>query len=118
MLSRLEPHDDARSLKWVAEKLVSLRVFPEADKSFHLDVREIQGSLLLVSNFTVAARTAKGRRPSFDSAMPPEQARDIFEQFVKTVKETGVPVQTGRFAADMNVSIENEGPATFLVRSE
>jgi D-tyrosyl-tRNA(Tyr) deacylase len=116
-LSSITPDDDARDIEWTAGKLVSLRIFPNGDKHFDLDVREIAGSILLVSNFTVAADARKGRRPSFDSAAPPEVAEGMFEQLVDAVRATGVPVQTGRFAADMKVSLTNEGPATFIIDS-
>ncbi len=116
-LSSVTPGDDARDIEWTTSKLVSLRIFPSGDKHFDLDVREIGGSILLVSNFTVAADARKGRRPSFDSAAPPQIAERMFERFVDAVRATGVPVQTGRFAADMRVSLTNEGPATFIIDS-
>jgi D-tyrosyl-tRNA(Tyr) deacylase len=80
-------------------------------------VREVAGALLLVSNFTVSADARKGRRPSFDGAAPPPIAEKMFAQFVEIVRATGVPVQTGIFAADMLVSLTNDGPATFILDS-
>jgi D-tyrosyl-tRNA(Tyr) deacylase len=116
-LTSVTPDDDARDIEWTAQKLVSLRIFRNGDKHFDLDVREVNGSILLVSNFTVAADARKGRRPSFDSAAPPQVAQGMFDQFVEAVRATGVPTQTGRFAADMKVSLTNEGPATFIIDS-
>jgi D-aminoacyl-tRNA deacylase len=116
-LTAVAVDDDGRDIEWMAQKLVSLRIFRNGDKAFDRDVREIGGSILLVSNFTVAADARKGRRPSFDPAAPPQVAEGMFAQFVEAVRATGVPVATGRFAADMLVSLVNDGPATFLLDS-
>ena len=116
-LAAIAADDDARDIEWTAQKLVSLRIFRNGEKAFDRDVREIGGGVLLVSNFTVAADARKGRRPSFDPAAPPQIAEGMFEQFVNAVKATGVPVATGRFAADMLVSLVNDGPATFVLDS-
>jgi D-tyrosyl-tRNA(Tyr) deacylase len=118
-LAAVAADDDERDLEWTAQKLVSLRIFrnPEGDKAFDRDVREIGGGILLVSNFTVTADARKGRRPSFDGAAPPEMAEGLFSRFVEIVRATGVPVATGRFAADMLVTLVNDGPATFLLDS-
>jgi D-tyrosyl-tRNA(Tyr) deacylase len=80
-------------------------------------VKQAGGSILLVSNFTVAAQTRQGRRPSFDEAADPETGRRLFEQLVEAVRATGVPVQTGEFGADMLVSLANDGPVTVIVDS-
>ena len=111
--------DTEKDLIWTANKLASLRVFrsEDGDKHFDLDVRQVNGSILLVSNFTVAAQTRQGRRPSFDQAAPPERGRELFDAFVNAVRAQGVPVATGRFGADMKVSLINDGPATFLLDS-
>src|SRR5262245_34853995 len=82
-LAAVAADDDARDLEWTAQKLVSLRIFRNGDKAFDRDVREIGGSILLVSNFTVAADARKGRRPSFDSAAPPDVAEGMFAAFVE-----------------------------------
>lgn len=107
-------------IAWTANKLVSLRIFRNGDKHFDLDVRDARGAVLLVSNFTVAAATRRGRRPSFDTAAPPDEGRAGFARFVDAVRQLGVPVATGEFGADMLVSSANDGPATFIIdtRSE
>lgn len=111
-------HDDTeRDLRWMAEKLPVLRVFPSGEKHFELSVRDIGGAILLVSNFTVCAATRKGRRPSLDGAAPPEKAKALFERFEQWVRETGVDTQTGEFAASMQVDLVNNGPATFVLDS-
>jgi D-aminoacyl-tRNA deacylase len=109
--------DGDREIEWTAGKLVSLRIFRDGDKHFDKDVRDAGGSILLVSNFTVAASTRQGRRPSLDRAAEPAVAEAIFEKLVVAVRAIGVPVETGRFAADMKVSLTNDGPATFILDS-
>jgi D-tyrosyl-tRNA(Tyr) deacylase len=117
VLAAVEKDDTATVVEWTANKLVALRVFPQADKSFDLDVKQIGGGILLVSNFTVAAETRRGRRPSLEPAASPDKGRELFDQLVEAVKRLGVPVATGQFGADMKVSLTNDGPVTFLVRS-
>jgi D-tyrosyl-tRNA(Tyr) deacylase len=117
VLASVERNDTDDQIRWMAEKLVGLRIFRSADgdKHFDQDVKQVGGSILLISNFTVAAATRKGRRPSLDGAAAPEAGRVMFERFVDVVKSLGVPVATGEFGANMIVSIENDGPATFIV---
>jgi D-tyrosyl-tRNA(Tyr) deacylase len=120
VLASIERDDGEAQLTWMAEKLVNLRIFRSEDgsKHFERDVTQGGGSILLISNFTVAAATRKGRRPSLDGAASPEGGRVLFDQFVKEVRSLGVPVATGEFGAHMIVSIENDGPATFIVKSD
>jgi D-aminoacyl-tRNA deacylase len=111
--------DTPADVKWTADKLIALRLFrdPASDKHFELDVRQVGGSILLVSQFTLAADARKGRRPSFDAAAPPEQARQTFDELVRQVAATGIPVATGQFQADMQVTLTNDGPVTILLDS-
>ena len=117
VLATVEAADTDADLLWAAQKLATLRIFQNGDKAFDVDVKQIGGSILLVSNFTVAAETTKGRRPGFSAAAPPEQGRLMFEKFIDLVRAQDVPVQTGRFGADMAVELVNDGPATFVVKS-
>ena len=117
VLAAVEKDDTPDDVDWTANKLVALRIFPHADKSFDLDVKQSGGSILLVSNFTVAAETRRGRRPSLDNAAPPDKGRTLFDQLVTAVQNLGIPVATGQFGADMQVSLTNDGPVTFLVES-
>lgn len=114
-------HDDTDAdVTWTAAKLVSLRVFPQAERHFDMDIKQIRGGLLLVSNFTVAAETRKGRRPSLDQAASPELGRQLFEAFVEAARREAGPnvtVATGVFGADMQVELVNDGPVTFLLDS-
>lgn len=109
--------DTASDLQWMARKLVGLRLFPAGDKHFDLDVREAGGSILLVSNFTVAAATRQGRRPSFDAAADAEKGGELFAALVEAVRASGVTTETGRFRADMRVSLVNDGPVTVILNS-
>ena len=110
--------DTPADVTWTANKLAGLRIFRNGDKYFDADVRQIGGSILLVSNFTVAADTTGGRRPSFIAAAETERGRELFDQLVVAIREQGVPVETGRFGADMLVSIVNDGPVTVIVESK
>jgi D-tyrosyl-tRNA(Tyr) deacylase len=117
VLAAVEKDDTPADVDWTANKLAALRIFPNADKSFDLDVKQSGGAILLVSNFTVAADTRKGRRPSLDNAASPEKGRELFDQLVTAVRNLGVPVQTGQFGADMQITLTNDGPVTFLLQS-
>lgn len=117
LLIGIEKHDDASSLEKVAHKLLRYRVFSDDEGKMNLSVKDIGGSLLCVSQFTLAADTLKGLRPSFSSAAPPDQAQALYEDFVAMLKREIENVQTGKFAADMQVSLTNDGPVTFLLES-
>jgi D-tyrosyl-tRNA(Tyr) deacylase len=110
-------NDTSDDISWTANKLLALRLFPSGDKDFDISVAEAGGSILLVGNFTVAARTAKGRRPSFDDAADAQAGLPLFDDLVRRVASSGVPVQTGRFGAHMHVSIVNDGPVTVIINS-
>jgi D-tyrosyl-tRNA(Tyr) deacylase len=103
---------DARAL---ADKVVGLRVFQDAQGKMNLDLSAVGGTLLAVSQFTLLGDVRKGRRPSFGQAMAPEPARQLFERFVTACREKGVTVETGRFQASMQVELVNEGPVTILI---
>lgn len=109
--------DEEFDVQWTARKLVELRIFRNGDKHFDLDVKQSNGSILLVSNFTVAAATRQGRRPSFVAAADGQKGQRLFAALVEAVRATGVPVQTGRFGADMQVYLVNDGPVTVLLNS-
>ena len=116
-LAAVHATDTPADVSWTAGKLAGLRIFRQGDKHFDVDVKQAGGSVLLVSNFTVAAQTRQGRRPSFDAAAPPEKGRELFDALVEAVRGQGVAVETGVFGADMTVTIVNDGPVTVIVDS-
>jgi D-tyrosyl-tRNA(Tyr) deacylase len=109
--------DTPAEADWMAQKLAGLRIFRADGKHVEADVTQVGGGILLVSNFTVSAKTKRGRRPSLDAAAEPGKAQELFEHLVAAVKKLNIPVATGQFGGDMRVSLTNEGPATFIVDS-
>ncbi len=98
--------------RWMAEKVTGLRLFTDADGKMNLGLEEVEGALLVVSQFTLYGDASKGRRPSFIEAAPPEQARALYLQFIDLLRAQGVDVATGAFGADMAVDLVNDGPVT------
>lgn len=101
--------------RYLTEKILKLRIFEDDNGKMNLSVKDIQGELLIVSQFTLAGDTRKGTRPSFDSAMPPKEAEVMYENFVEMMKESGLTVKTGVFGAMMDVALINDGPVTFIL---
>lgn len=114
----VEPDDDAGSVDAAARKTVELRVFEDADGKMNRDVAEAGGSILAVSQFTLAADLSRGRRPGFEGAARPDVAEPLFDLYVSTLRAYGLKVATGRFRAMMDVELVNDGPATFVWRTK
>lgn len=117
VLTGIAPTDTEADLDWMANKLVHLRIFEDEQEKMNLSLLDVHGSALIISQFTLLADCIKGRRPSFTGAGDPEKANALYQLFLKKVEALGVPVQHGIFGASMQVSIENEGPATFIIES-
>ncbi len=111
----VEPSDDESASAWYADKVSGLRIFKDDNGHMNRSVAEIGGAILVVSQFTLAGSTRKGRRPSFEGAAPPELGERLYEHFVAELKKRGLPVETGRFRADMKVELLNDGPVTFMI---
>ncbi|MDZ7670245.1 MAG: D-aminoacyl-tRNA deacylase [Gammaproteobacteria bacterium] len=111
----VERDDGPEQIAWLAAKVLALRIFPDADKPMNRSVADIGGGVLVVSQFTLAADTSRGNRPGFSSAAPPEHAERCYEQFVAELRQHHADVATGRFGADMQVALVNDGPVTFLL---
>ena len=109
------PADTPKHADWLANKVANLRAFADAGGKMNLSVQDVGGSVLVVSQFTLYGDCQKGRRPSFMGAAPPAAAEPLYEAFVAALKMLGVPVATGRFAADMQVELVNDGPVTFVL---
>ena len=110
--------DDTESdADYLADKIVGMRVFEDADEKMNLAVTEVGGAILAVSQFTLYGDMRRGRRPSFDAAARPEQARRLYEYFVEKIRAAGVRCETGKFQAMMEVELVNEGPVTILIDS-
>ena len=110
--------DTEEDAQYLAQKVVTLRIFADEGGKFNLSAVDVAGELLLISQFTLMANTRKGRRPSFIEAAPPAQAEELFEYFVEQARATGLKVATGRFQAYMQVEIHNDGPVTVLLDSQ
>ena len=113
MLLGVEKPDDEQSADKLLHKVSNYRIFTDENDKMNLSLKDIGGELLVVSQFTLAADTKKGLRPSFSSAATPSQANALYEYFVTQAKAQGISVATGEFGADMQVSLCNDGPVTF-----
>ena len=110
--------DKETDVEYVVDKTINLRIFPDNEGKFDKSVADVGGSVLLVSQFTLYSNTRKGRRPSFTEAMPPEEAKDMFDAVTKSFENTGVSVQRGIFRSQMQVNLVNDGPVTIMIDSE
>lgn len=111
-------HDDTeKDIDYMIDKIIHLRVFSDNDGNMNLSLEDVKGSILSISQFTLYADARKGRRPSFIEAMRPEKATILYDLFNQKLKETGIPVETGIFGADMKVTLTNDGPVTICLES-
>ena len=112
-------HDDAmEDMEYLVRKIVQMRIFEDEEGKLNRSIQDIGGEILSVSQFTLYADTKKGNRPSFSKAAPGDVALEMFEQFNGLLRETGIPVETGQFGADMKVELLNDGPVTILLDSK
>lgn len=112
-----EKNDTKEQADWLANKLCVLRCFPDENEKMNLSIKDINGEMLIVSQFTLCADIKKGTRPSFDNAMKPDEAKFMYEYFISKVKEHEIPVKTGVFGAHMQINLLNNGPVTFIINA-
>jgi D-tyrosyl-tRNA(Tyr) deacylase len=111
----IEPGDDETTLRSMADRILTLRIFPDERLPMNLSVQDVDGEVLVVSQFTLAADTSRGRRPGFSGAAAPAEARQGYERLIALLRARWPRVAEGRFGADMQVSLVNDGPATFFL---
>lgn len=116
ILLGIEEPDNREDINWLSGKISRLRIFNDTDGIMNLAVNEVRGEILVISQFTLHASTKKGNRPSYIRAARPETAIPLYEEFVKQISlDSGVPVYTGEFGADMKVALMNDGPVTIII---
>ena len=118
VLLGIHEHDGDTEVKWMADKIINLRIFPDADEKMNLSLSDIGGEMLIVSQFTLYGDCRKGRRPGYSGAAPPHIAEPVYDSFVRQVIGSDITTATGTFQAMMEVSLVNDGPVTLLLDSE
>ena len=111
----IEKGDTLEKVQKAAKKISNLRIFPDENNKMNLSIIDVKGEMLIVSQFTLCGDCKKGTRPSFDKSAPPQIANELYEEFVKEIQMLGIKVQTGKFAAMMDVELINDGPVTFMI---
>ena len=115
VLLGIAPNDGETQMKWMADKIMNLRIFGDEEGKMNLSLIDIQGEMLIVSQFTLYGNCRKGRRPNFTGAAHPDHAKPLYERFCEYVEEQGVGVGRGVFGAMMDVSLHNDGPVTLIL---
>jgi D-tyrosyl-tRNA(Tyr) deacylase len=119
ILIGIEDDDSQEDINWLSQKIINLRIFGDENEVMNLSVKDIQGEIIIVSQFTLHASTKKGNRPSYIKASKPEIAVPLYEKFVQKMElELGKKIQTGKFGADMKVALVNDGPVTLIIDSK
>ncbi|MFH0780557.1 MAG: D-aminoacyl-tRNA deacylase [Pseudomonadota bacterium] len=118
ILLGIRSRDGDADLRWMADKIIHLRIFPDEEGKMNTSLADMGGEMLIISQFTLYGDCRKGRRPGFSAAAPPEIAEPLYHQFIKEVELRGIRVATGTFRADMAVDLVNDGPVTILLDSE
>ena len=117
VLTAFQPNDDSQNINKMVHKLLHYRLFADEEDKMNLNIQQVKGSLLLVPQFTLAADTQKGLRPSFSSSAKPNIATQLFDEFVDKMRDAPTLIETGKFGADMQVTLTNDGPVTFWLET-
>ncbi len=115
LLFGAEKGDTKAQADWLSAKISALRCFPDENEKMNLAIKDVNGEILIVSQFTLAGSVKKGTRPGFDNAMAPVEANELYEYFISKFKEQNIPVKTGVFGAHMIINLVNNGPVTFII---
>lgn len=115
VLYGVEKGDTQDKMEWMAKKIASLRIFEDINGKMNLSCADISGEILVVSQFTLAADCAKGTRPGFDKAEKPQQAKIMYENFIKEIQKNNLTVKSGKFGATMDIALLNDGPVTIIL---
>ena len=118
VLIGISKDDNLEDLNYIRDKILNLRVFQDEDDKMNLSIKDVEGEILVISQFTLYGDCRKGRRPNFMNAMGGNLAEEFYEKFVSLLKESGLKIETGEFGADMKVDIQNDGPVTILLDSK
>lgn len=118
VLVGIRREDTEKDLQWLADKVIHLRIFEDEEGKMNKSLADIEGEMLIISQFTLYGDCRKGRRPGFSNAAPPLHAEPLYQQFIREIKNKGIKVATGTFQADMQVELVNDGPVTLLLDSE
>ena len=110
--------DTEEDMKYIADKIIKLRIFSDENDKMNLSLEDVGGSMLVISQFTLYGDCSHGRRPYFGNAMEPVSANEMYEKFLAYIKEQGIHTETGEFGADMKVSLTNDGPVTIILESK
>lgn len=110
--------DTEEDMKYIADKIIKLRIFSDENDKMNLSLEDVGGSMLVISQFTLYGDYSHGRRPYFGNAMEPVSANEMYEKFVAYIRERGIHTETGEFGADMKVSLTNDGPVTIILESK
>ena len=118
MFIGMESGDSNKDIKYVTQKLIKLRIFNDSNGRMNLSVRDIDGDMMIVSQFTLCGDTKKGNRPSYINAMKPDKAEMLYNDFLDDITRNFSKIKTGVFQADMDISLINDGPVTLIIRSK
>ncbi|MDI6865116.1 D-aminoacyl-tRNA deacylase [Thermodesulfovibrio yellowstonii] len=113
----IDKKDTKKDVEYLADKVINLRIFEDNNSKMNLSIKDVGGEIMVVSEFTLTGDCRKGNRPSFDKAMPPEEAEKLYRDFIDSLRSKGIPVKEGIFRSFMYVSLINEGPVTFILNT-